>query len=40
VDLEEGLEVEISHLILVTNSEKLGECCVRENASLERWIKA
>jgi len=40
VHLEEGLEVQVSNLILVTNSEELGECCVRENASLERWVKA
>jgi hypothetical protein len=35
VHLEEGLEVQVGNLILVTNSEELGECCVRENASLE-----
>jgi hypothetical protein len=35
VHLEEGLEVQVSNLILVANTEELGECCIWENASLE-----
>jgi hypothetical protein len=40
VDLEEGLEVQVSNLIIVTNTEEFGECCIWKNASLERWVKA
>jgi hypothetical protein len=40
VDLEEGLKIEVSNFVLVTNSEEFGKCCIWKNASLERWVKA
>ena len=38
--LQEALEVQVRHLILVTDAEELGEGGVREDATLERGVKA
>jgi len=40
VDLQERLEVQVRHLILVANTEELGERGVREDAALERRVEA
>ncbi len=40
VHLEERLEVEVSHLILVRNAQELGQRGVREDAALERRVEA
>ena len=38
--LQEALEVQVRHLILVTDAEELGESGVREDTALERGVKA
>ena len=40
VHLEERLEVEVSHLVLVRNAQELGQRGVREDAALERRVEA
>jgi len=40
VNLQEGLEVQVGHLILVAHAEELGERGVREDAALERGVEA
>ena len=40
VDLQERLEVQVRHLILVSDAEKLRECGIREDAALERGVEA
>jgi hypothetical protein len=40
VDLQVGLEVQVRHLILVRNAEELAQRGVREDAALERRVKA
>ena len=40
VDLEEGLEVQVRHLILVADAEQLRECRVGQDAALERRVEA
>jgi hypothetical protein len=40
VHLQEALEVEVGHLILVADTEELGERGVGEDATLERGVKA
>jgi len=40
VDLQELLEVQVRHLILVRNAEQLGQRRVRQDAALERRVEA
>ena len=40
VDLQEGLEVQVGHLILVRHAQELGERGVRQDATLERRVEA
>ena len=40
MDLQERLQVQVRHLILVANAEELGQRSVREDATLERGVKA
>jgi len=40
VNLQERLEVQVRHLILVAHAEELGERGVREDAALERGVEA
>ena len=40
MDLQERLEVQVRHLILVANTEELGEGGVREDTALERRVEA
>ena len=40
MDLQEGLEVQVRHLVLVRHAEELGERGVRQDAALERRVKA